>query len=46
MPLCPPGVLMIDDYGHLEVCKRAVCEYFCVYEASLLICTVRIGLKV
>ena len=26
--LCPGGVLIIDDYGHWQGCRRAVDEYF------------------
>jgi O-methyltransferase len=34
--LSPGGVLIIDDYGHWEGCRRAVDEYFADREAPLL----------
>jgi O-methyltransferase len=44
----PGGVLIIDDYGHWEGCRRAVDEYFTEHEAPLLNrldYTGRIGVK-
>jgi hypothetical protein len=34
--ISPRGVLIIDDYGHWEGCRRAVDEYFAEREAPLL----------
>lgn len=35
--LVPGGVLIIDDYGHWEGCRRAVDEYFSTEAAPLLL---------
>jgi hypothetical protein len=34
--LSPGGVLIIDDYGHWEGCRRAVDEYFSEHDGPLL----------
>lgn len=48
--LVPGGVLIIDDYGHWEGCKRAVDEYFADNKIAMLLnridYTGRIGIKV
>jgi hypothetical protein len=47
--LSPGGVLIIDDYGHWEGCKRAVDEYFATEASPLLLSRIdytgRIGIK-
>ncbi len=35
--LVPGGVLIIDDYGHWEGCRRAVDEYFQLNQISMLL---------
>lgn len=35
--LADGGVLLVDDYGHWEGCKRAVDEYFSTHAAPLLL---------
>lgn len=35
--LCPGGVLLLDDYGHLEGCREAVDRYFAESGAKLLL---------
>ncbi len=43
------GVLIIDDYGHWEGCRKAVDEYFKEYSINILLhridYTVRVGIK-
>ena len=43
------GVLIIDDYGHWDGCRKAVDEYFTQHETKILLnridYTGRIGLK-
>ena len=47
--LVPGGVLIVDDYGHWEGCRRAVDEYFQKNQISMLLnridYTGRIGIK-
>ncbi len=47
--LVPGGVLIIDDYGHWEGCRRAVDEYFRDHQIPILLqridYTGRIGIK-
>jgi O-methyltransferase len=47
--LSPGGVLIIDDYGHWQGCKRAVDEYFGKNGARIFLARVdytgRIGVK-
>ena len=47
--LVPGGVLIIDDYGHWEGCRRAVDEYFRDHQVPILLqridYTGRIGIK-
>ena len=47
--LAPGGVLIIDDYGHWEGCRRAVDEYFAAADRPILLSrsdyTGRIGVK-
>lgn len=35
--LVPGGVLIIDDYGHWEGCRRAVDEYFTQHQIAMLL---------
>lgn len=48
--LCGGGVLIVDDYGHWEGCRRAVDEYFSTIEAPVLLNRVdyagRVAIKV
>jgi hypothetical protein len=43
------GVLLIDDYGHWQGCKRAVDEYFAIYQHPFFLSRIdytgRIGIK-
>jgi len=47
--LITKGVLIIDDYGHWEGCKKAVDEYFSEHQINLLLnridYTCRVGIK-
>ena len=48
--LSPGGVLIIDDYGHWDGCRRAVDEYFELNSAKLFLARIdytgRIGVKI
>ena len=47
--LAPGGVLIVDDYGHWEGCRRAVDEYFAEHQVPMLLArtdyTGRMGVK-
>ena len=47
--LTPGGVLIIDDYGHWEGCRKAVDDYFGAHDIKILLNRVdytgRIALK-
>ena len=47
--LVPGGVLIIDDYGHWDGCRKAVNEYFASHQVRMLLnridYTARIGIK-